>query len=84
MDVEAVSQQQACGSGRLTDSQRLQLILVELQELRGKLPRYAMGVKQKKPLYWERIGKRINSAFFCFYLITIFIFLLLIFTEWMT
>ncbi|XP_036383719.1 5-hydroxytryptamine receptor 3A-like [Megalops cyprinoides] len=80
---EPQSEQQVHESLRLTDSQLLKLILGELQVLRHNLFPSDMGLHERKPLYWERVAKRINSIFFCFYLIAILLFLLCTFIEWM-
>ncbi|KAJ8399795.1 hypothetical protein AAFF_G00409000 [Aldrovandia affinis] len=57
VDVEAVSRQQAHGSGWLTDSQMLQLMLVELQELRRNLPPNACRTCEKNRM---NKGKAVN------------------------
>ncbi|KAI1896658.1 hypothetical protein AGOR_G00097030 [Albula goreensis] len=83
VDVKVESEQWTPGAAQLTDTQTLQLILEELQEIRRNFSPHTMGVGKKKPLYWGRIARRLNAGFFCFYLITISLFLALIFFEWM-
>ncbi|XP_078147020.1 5-hydroxytryptamine receptor 3A-like [Centroberyx gerrardi] len=61
----------------------LLLILEELRELQKSLA-LLLSSKQEagKTGYWTRVARRINTAFFIFYVIAVSLFLILIFIGW--
>ncbi|XP_071400719.1 5-hydroxytryptamine receptor 3A-like [Centroberyx affinis] len=74
------------GNGRQTgETGVLLLILEELRELQKSLaPLLSSKQEAGKTGYWTRVARRINTAFFIFYVIAVSLFLILIFMGWST
>ncbi|XP_043110414.1 5-hydroxytryptamine receptor 3C-like isoform X2 [Puntigrus tetrazona] len=66
---------------QMNDTQLLQLILEELQNIRQSLVTDTLKAKTAQ-IYWFGTVKRINRVFFVVYLISVSLFLVFIFREW--
>ncbi|XP_041740335.1 5-hydroxytryptamine receptor 3A-like [Coregonus clupeaformis] len=61
----------------------LLLILEDLRVVERTLALFASGRREGKPGYWTRVARRLNAAFFTFYLISVMLFISLMCKEWL-
>ncbi|XP_064170359.1 5-hydroxytryptamine receptor 3A-like isoform X2 [Anguilla rostrata] len=86
MEDAAVVCERGRGSGGLRDSvsdaQLLQLASRKLQVLRRSCLTRMAGRGQPRLPYWEGVARRINTVYFCLYLLAVCSFLLFLVLEW--
>ncbi|XP_064786839.1 5-hydroxytryptamine receptor 3A-like [Oncorhynchus masou masou] len=66
----------------LSNPRLLQRIL-EVRNIRQKWFFASVRCDKKKPGYWERVGRQIDQAYFCLYLITTIGFLVFTYHQWL-
>ncbi|XP_067087743.1 5-hydroxytryptamine receptor 3A-like isoform X2 [Osmerus mordax] len=82
--TEASPEQKAPGGGTqgLSDSRLLQLALEEVWRIRLEVVSAVGAGDHRKTGYWERVAKRIDTVYFCIYIIFTIVFHGFLFITW--
>ncbi|XP_012986809.1 5-hydroxytryptamine receptor 3A [Esox lucius] len=63
-------------------SRLLLLILEDLRSVEQTLALFATNNSEKKPGYWTKVARKVNLAYFTFYIISFILFIIFICKEW--
>ncbi|CAB1344739.1 unnamed protein product, partial [Coregonus sp. 'balchen'] len=70
-------------AGRKAPCEPLPVAEEDLRVVERTLALFASGRREGKPGYWTRVARRLNAAFFTFYLISVMLFISLMCKEWL-